>query len=458
MAWLVIFACAAVFAIGAHRGERAQRLRGSTDSVATVQLLLQCRYVVGWYTLFKRNLDQANMTATLMRSVEQAARTAPEKLAITPAIAELKGKEAALAHLDTLAPEIKGVELQRDLETLRTVYERDQLPQDGDRQRLIDRFGWLGRLALTWGQPPDAPERRAVIAAAHRTAIAAVAIVGVVLGGLVAGLALFVTAIVLLVKRRLRPLYRPEPGAPVHYLEAFALYLVAMLGLSIGSAYIVRGGGLAPSAMLLLLALVLVWPAWRLGVARTAKAIGWYLPRGTPAIPPPLPPLPGMWPAQRHGVLDSLPRPLREMTCGVLGYLSGLPVVGAAMIVTLLLARFTESQPTHPIIEAAGRGWRVTLQLYLLACGIAPMIEETFFRGTLQHYLRGRHGFFMSGLVSAVLFAAVHPQGWTTIPVLTSIGFVLSCLREWRGSLLAAMTAHAMNNFTATTFLVVALS
>ena len=34
---------------------------------------------------------------------------------------------------------------------------------------------------------------------------------------------------------------------------------------------------------------------------------------------------------------------------------------------------------------------------------------------------------------------------------------VLASIREWRGSLLGSMTAHALNNFIATTFLVTAL-
>jgi membrane protease YdiL (CAAX protease family) len=50
----------------------------------------------------------------------------------------------------------------------------------------------------------------------------------------------------------------------------------------------------------------------------------------------------------------------------------------------------------------------------------------------------------------AFVFAALHPQGWTAIPVLMSIAVVLGILREWRGSSIASMTAHALNNAAVT--------
>jgi membrane protease YdiL (CAAX protease family) len=124
---------------------------------------------------------------------------------------------------------------------------------------------------------------------------------------------------------------------------------------------------------------------------------------------------------------------------------------------TLLLARYAGVQPVHPIIEEAGHGFRRNMQLYLLACGLAPMVEETMFRGFLYHWLRPRIGYFAAAALTGILFAAIHPQGWTTIPALGAIGFVLASIREWRNTLLAPMAAHALNNFVAVTFLVVAL-
>jgi membrane protease YdiL (CAAX protease family) len=57
----------------------------------------------------------------------------------------------------------------------------------------------------------------------------------------------------------------------------------------------------------------------------------------------------------------------------------------------------------------------------------------------------------MSAIPVGVLFAAVHPQGWTFIPVLGTIGFILAGIREWRGGIVASMTAHALSNFVVVT-------
>jgi membrane protease YdiL (CAAX protease family) len=53
-----------------------------------------------------------------------------------------------------------------------------------------------------------------------------------------------------------------------------------------------------------------------------------------------------------------------------------------------------------------------------------------------------------------VLFAAIHPQGWVGIPVLATIALVLATLREWRGSIVAPVVAHACVNGVTVTILV----
>jgi len=59
-------------------------------------------------------------------------------------------------------------------------------------------------------------------------------------------------------------------------------------------------------------------------------------------------------------------------------------------------------------------------------------------------------------IVVSILFAAIHPQGWTAIPVLGAIGFVLAMIRIQRNSLVASMTAHALNNGMMLTVLILA--
>ncbi|MGN6728054.1 MAG: CPBP family glutamic-type intramembrane protease [Tepidisphaeraceae bacterium] len=45
-----------------------------------------------------------------------------------------------------------------------------------------------------------------------------------------------------------------------------------------------------------------------------------------------------------------------------------------------------------------------------------------------------------------MIFASIHPQGWAAIPALASIGLVLALIRQWRGSLVPSMVAHALHN------------
>jgi membrane protease YdiL (CAAX protease family) len=74
-------------------------------------------------------------------------------------------------------------------------------------------------------------------------------------------------------------------------------------------------------------------------------------------------------------------------------------------------------------------------------------MEETMFRGILFHHLRQRWSWVVTAVIISVIFAMLHPQGWVAIPALSAIAMVLAALREWRGSLIAPMAAHACNNF-----------
>ena len=79
----------------------------------------------------------------------------------------------------------------------------------------------------------------------------------------------------------------------------------------------------------------------------------------------------------------------------------------------------------------------------------APLVEETMFRGALHGHLRRTAPILVSALISGFVFAAIHPQGLGGIPALTAMGINFALLREWRGSLIAPITAHAINNFFA---------
>ena len=106
------------------------------------------------------------------------------------------------------------------------------------------------------------------------------------------------------------------------------------------------------------------------------------------------------------------------------------------------------SKGAHPIVPLllSSNDSNTSLLIALLATAVAPFIEEIMFRGALYSGLRNHLSAKFAIPISAFLFAAIHPQGVIGLVPLTFIGIMLAFLREWRGSLLAPMLAHACVN------------
>jgi len=228
--------------------------------------------------------------------------------------------------------------------------------------------------------------------------------------------------------------YAPDPQGPSFYLEAFAIYLAGFIGLSL----LVR----------------MIWPGERLGTAIAAGAVAvlfavfWPRLRGVPwaKLRQDL----GWHPGRGWG---------REILCGVAGYLAMLPLLALAVMVTLFLSRYIAGKaPSHPIMEEiTSNGWNI-LKLYLLAAVWAPITEETLFRGAFFHHLRRRNGWFLSALIVSLIFASIHPQGILGVPALMTIAMMLAALREWRGSIIAPIVLHALNNAVVMTIAILMLA
>ena len=78
----------------------------------------------------------------------------------------------------------------------------------------------------------------------------------------------------------------------------------------------------------------------------------------------------------------------------------------------------------------------------------APIVEETVCRGMLYRYLRDHLRWPLAVLVSAALFAVMH-RSLAAFPCHFISGVTFALLREWRGSLLAPVAAHATINLAA---------
>ncbi|MHC4923198.1 MAG: lysostaphin resistance A-like protein, partial [Planctomycetota bacterium] len=375
--------------------------------------------------------------------------TGPPVLRLRAAVlsAELGGADAANDSLDRLAKILRERQVvleppeQRVNDLLRDLY-LDGMPGaediaamgEDEKELLRSELGWFGVLAL---HPPDvdpAAARAKVLAPTKRIAVV---MIGAALGILVVlGLGFLggCVFLYLALEERLKARFVPTNSPHGVYAETFAIWMLTYIALSALGALL--GGGMALTVLAFVSSLaVLRWPVHR----------------GVP------------WDTVRRDLgLHGGEGVLKEAAAGIACWAMCTPIVLAGALVTMVLAAFTAGAagdplalpegPSHPIFAELAEGRMVPLLVFVAVVG-APVVEETFFRGALYGHLRAstarwpRFGSAVaSGVAQGVLFAAVHPQGWTAIPVLTSLslGFVLA--REWRGTLLAPMAAHALNN------------
>ena len=122
-----------------------------------------------------------------------------------------------------------------------------------------------------------------------------------------------------------------------------------------------------------------------------------------------------------------------------LRYFVGVPLIIAAMLLSQVLAAGDDiaHEGMESMLQGDAPGWMI----WLIPAVFAPLVEELLFRGALYGHLRSRHRWLYAGLISSVIFAAVHPQGAAAIPVLATIGMIFAFIREWRGSLIGCMAA-----------------
>jgi uncharacterized protein len=104
----------------------------------------------------------------------------------------------------------------------------------------------------------------------------------------------------------------------------------------------------------------------------------------------------------------------------------------------------------------------VYVLLAVVVVGLAPVIEETVFRGLLLRTFQRRIGFWPAALASSVIFAGFHLYEVSTLAgaaVLGAITFALgltNCMLVWwSGRLFAGIVVHMLFNAWALTVLIV---
>ena len=128
-----------------------------------------------------------------------------------------------------------------------------------------------------------------------------------------------------------------------------------------------------------------------------------------------------------------------------------IPVMAAAMLASAWLAsKYGQSTEVHPIVYAiAQAGPWLKAAIFVTVAIVAPIVEETFFRGMLLTVLRRKLGVVGAVVVTSAVFALIHPQ----LPAGFLPLFVLACglgaMTVIRGSLIPAIVAHSINNTAA---------
>ena len=167
------------------------------------------------------------------------------------------------------------------------------------------------------------------------------------------------------------------------------------------------------------------------------------------------------WLSRRHpywrAAIGFPPRGRRLREVGI-GAASGLLVLLVATIASSLflvvLQRIAggakQSLPQQVRSDLSGAGLAVFVVVALI---VAPATEEFVFRGLIFRRIRARHGFWLSALISSVLFGGVHYVNvgdWQSSVALqvtmVLTGFGLAAIYERRGNLLADIAGHAAFN------------
>lgn len=462
LAWLVILAT-----VGFILWRYATVSPRENQRYDLVTMRLQGRYLVGVAGLEERYLGSQKSRDKLYEEARDSLNrgTYAQRLRFVVLAGELKGPEEARDQLQQIdrkyrqhcgSPPDEDAETALILDHLYALRAKDpraaaSLPAE-EQEVLRQRLDWFGELALAPSGGDDDAERQAVLAPAYRTvrALLGAGVFMLVLG--LAGLVFLVTVFVLYCLNRLRSGLAPD--SPYHgiYAETFALYMVLFLVLSVGARYAIRGlslenGTLAVSGLAALSSLAaLAWPVLR-GIRwrQVRQDIGWHADR----------------------------RPGLEPILGVGCYAMALPmlVLGAALFLLLTKLRdwlgfgpdeFGPSNaPGHPIVFWVSQaGWWVWLEVLFVASFVAPIVEETMFRGVLYRHLRAASSswlpalsFLFSAVVASFLFAVIHPQGFLAVPMLMALALAFTLIREWRGTLRPPMIAHGINNAVATLLL-----
>jgi uncharacterized protein len=96
-------------------------------------------------------------------------------------------------------------------------------------------------------------------------------------------------------------------------------------------------------------------------------------------------------------------------------------------------------------LDQFGTGMKGLVFALVLGAIVAPVVEETFFRGFLFAAIRKNHSFWIAASTSGLIFGAAHLVPGAIVS-LGAAGFIWAWLRERTGSIWPCIAAHVLNN------------
>jgi membrane protease YdiL (CAAX protease family) len=464
IAWIVLLASFVAVFVSQQSKVNAPPPSPRDQSVSFVSFsdpfALQGRLMVKMVHFFKSSGGSPQQTQTLvdqLRSQVQPSEAFPvrTRMAAIPFKAEFQPAEDTVEQIETLMkiggwsmPGTKDFSEQDEAflrvgRTLRQIYSdgnADGISQE-DRKDLVFRLGYAGELALTFGKTDD-PTRNALIGGGWKIVMLGTTLIAGILIALGVGTVLLIIGVARASTGSLiGRLERAAPGGSIG-IETAALFVAGFFGVKLVTQLVASVTSLnedqlqlvALGLQWLLLPLVLLWPKVRgFDWTRSRQALGLHSGSGV----------------------------VKEIGAGFIGYLACVPLyalgVVMALIVLLLQAAVSHirgeggapmSGPTNPIIEmAAGSSPMLLITLFFTATIWAPIVEEIVFRGGLLRQLDSRIPFLIAAIVTGGVFALMHGYNLMAMPILIMLATGFAMIRWWRGSLIACMVAHFLQNF-----------
>ncbi len=360
--------------------------------------------------------------------------TRTERLRLAIVAGELIGKDEAIKRITELQKELEsGSELASDATWLKMLYEKSPDAITPEAQTaLLERHDWFGKLAMAFGKPVGDQYRRAATSGRARIRSTYTTLGLMQILCFLAGIGALGWTVSQLQTIRTEPDFA---GIAVsdHFLEAFVLFcagFVVVLGLSILPFGLQAEGSIGA----MVFSEFLIWLLVAFPLYPILRGVSWKEFRRTVGF------------HAGEGVA-------KEFAYGVVGFLAWMPLLVVVSWIARLIQHLVggadvEGGPGgYPMFQPPPSDSSLVLFFSFISAVIwAPLVEETMFRGFLHGWLRQRLGAFATVAIVSIAFGIIHPYSPLGMLQVAVGGVLFGILREWRGSIIAPMVAHALHN------------